>query len=165
MSPLLCIATDYLTCFLNKVEGTSLKKYLRYANTYTGSRIKSKNQLIEMIIYGFMCDKINDIPSIEVSDKYKFKKIIAKCNIDIKKLHGYGNCNKRKEGLINQKLCVKTNSKLLCVCKNATTHSDYYVYVKMQPLIANYGTYVKSSFLFRYLTLLILHLLNLLYLH
>ena len=33
MSPLLCIATDYLICFLNKVEGASLKQYLRYANT------------------------------------------------------------------------------------------------------------------------------------
>ena len=27
-----------------------------------------------MIIYGFKCDKINDTPSIEVSDKDKFKK-------------------------------------------------------------------------------------------
>ena len=27
-----------------------------------------------MIIYGFMCDKVSDIPSIEVSDKNKFKK-------------------------------------------------------------------------------------------
>ena len=54
-----------------------------------------------MILYGFMCDKINDIPSIEVRDKDKFKKVIAKCNIDIKKLPGYGKCNKRKKGLIN----------------------------------------------------------------
>ena len=27
-----------------------------------------------MIMYGFMCNKINDIPSIEVNDKNKFKK-------------------------------------------------------------------------------------------
>ena len=27
-----------------------------------------------MIIYGFMCNKINDIPSVEVNDKNKFKK-------------------------------------------------------------------------------------------
>ena len=27
-----------------------------------------------MIIYRFMCNKINDIPSIEVNDKNKFKK-------------------------------------------------------------------------------------------
>ena len=36
--------------------------------------LKQKNQLIEMFKYGFMCDKIYDIPSIEVSDKNKFKK-------------------------------------------------------------------------------------------
>ena len=33
-----------------------------------------------------MCDKMNDTPSIEISDKNKFKKIIEKCNIDIKKI-------------------------------------------------------------------------------
>ena len=64
---------DELISFLNQVESTSLKQYLRYANIYTGSRIKSKNQLIEMFKYGFMCNKINNIPSIEVSDKNKFK--------------------------------------------------------------------------------------------
>ena len=31
-----------------------------------------------------MCDKISDIPSIEVSDKNKLKKTIEKCNIVIK---------------------------------------------------------------------------------
>ena len=56
-----------------------------------------------MIIYGFMCNKINDMPSIEVSDKDKdkFKKTIEKCNIDINQLPGYGNCNKGKRDLIN----------------------------------------------------------------
>ena len=56
-------------------------------------------QLIEMIMYGFMCDKIIDIPSIEVSDIDKLKKTIEKCNIDVKKLPGYGNCDKRKRQL------------------------------------------------------------------
>ena len=27
-----------------------------------------------MIIYGFMCDKLNDIPPVEVCDRDKFKK-------------------------------------------------------------------------------------------
>ena len=82
MSVFLSIATlinsnlphDDLISFLNKVESTSLKQYLTYANIYTDSRVKSKNQLIEMTIYGFMCDKINNIPSIDVSDKGKLKK-------------------------------------------------------------------------------------------
>ena len=66
MSSFLCIAIlltsntlhDDLICLLNKIEIASLKQYLSYANVYTGSRSKSKNQLIEMVIYGFMCDKI-----------------------------------------------------------------------------------------------------------
>ena len=33
---------------------------------------------------GFLCDKINDIRSIEVSDKDKLKKAIEKCNIDFR---------------------------------------------------------------------------------
>ena len=48
-----------------------------------------------------MCDKITYIPSIEVSDKNKFKKTIKKCNIDIKKLPGCGNCHKTKRDMIN----------------------------------------------------------------
>ena len=109
MLAFLCIETplnsniplDNFISFLNKVVSASLKQYLRYANICTGSRIKSKHQLIEMIIYGFMCNKINDIPSTEVSDKDKFKKAIEKCNIDFEKLPGCGKCDKRKRDLIN----------------------------------------------------------------
>ena len=82
MSAFLCIATllnsdlprDNIISFLNRVEVSSSKQYLRYAKIYTGSRIKLKNRLIEMIIYGFMCDKINDISPIEACDRNKFKK-------------------------------------------------------------------------------------------
>ena len=82
MSAFLYIATllnqnilhDELISVLYKVESSSLKQYLRYANIYTDSRIKLKHQLIEMIMYGFMCNKINDIPSVEVNDKNKLKK-------------------------------------------------------------------------------------------
>ena len=96
------ISHDELISVLYKVESSSLKQYLRYANIYTDSKTKLKHQLIEIIMYGFMCNKINDIPSIKINDKNKFKKKTkAKCNIDIKKLPGYGNCNKRKRGSIN----------------------------------------------------------------
>ena len=52
-------------------------------------------------MYWFMCNKINGIPSIEVSDKDKLKKKkIEKFSIDIKKLPGYCDCDKRRD-LIN----------------------------------------------------------------
>ena len=49
-----------------------------------------------------MCNKINGISSIEVSDKEKLKKKkkIEKFSIDIKKLPGYCDCDKRRD-LIN----------------------------------------------------------------
>ena len=54
-----------------------------------------------MVMCGLMCKKINQIPSIEVSDKDHFKKSNRKCNIDLGKLSGYANCNKRKRDLVN----------------------------------------------------------------
>ena len=47
--------------------------------------LNQKNQLIETILYGFMCDKINDIPSIEVSDQSKFKKQWKNVTLILKK--------------------------------------------------------------------------------
>ena len=54
-----------------------------------------------MIMYELMCNEINDIPSIEISDKDQLKKTKENGNIDIKKLPGYSNCNKRKRELID----------------------------------------------------------------
>ena len=114
MSAFLCITTlltsdlprDDIISFLNRVKVSSLKQYLRYAKIYTGSGIKLKNQLIEMIIYGFICDKLNDIPPIEC-DRDNLKKTIEKCNINITKLSSYGNCDKRKEEFHQLMLCIQ----------------------------------------------------------
>ena len=105
MSVFLCIATllssnltlDDIISFLNRVEINSLKQYLQYAKIYTGSGIKSKNQLIEMIIYGFMCEKIINIQSIEDINTHNFKQTIEKCNINISKLPGYDSYSKKKK--------------------------------------------------------------------
>ena len=70
-----------------------LRQYLRNAKVYTGLSSKNRKHLIEMIIYGFKCDKINDISLIEEIDQ----KILKYFNINIKRLLGYGNCDKRKK--------------------------------------------------------------------
>ena len=49
-----------------------------------------------------MCDKINDISLIEEIDK----KILKNSNINIKRLLGYGNCDKRKKEFGQLKLTM-----------------------------------------------------------
>ena len=86
MSAFVCIATllnsktprDQIISFLNTIQSNSLKQYLLYANIYSGVGPKTKNQLIEMIIYGCMCNKIKDIQSIESIDRNIADKILKK---------------------------------------------------------------------------------------
>ena len=108
MSAFLCIATllksnvpkEHIIKFLKKVESDCLRQKLKLAKIYSGVSSKTKNQLIEMIIYGFMCDKIKDMGSIHDFDKNKFNALINKCNIVQNELVGYGNYNKNKRALI-----------------------------------------------------------------
>ena len=79
----MCIATlinsnlprDHIIFFLGGAETNMLRQCLRNAKVYTGLSSKNKKHLIEIIIYGFMRDKINDISLIEEIDK-KYLKIL-----------------------------------------------------------------------------------------
>ena len=110
MSAFLCIATlinsnlprDHIILFLGGAETNVLRQYLWNAKVYTGLSSKNKKHLIEMIIYGFMCDKINNISLIEEIDK----KILKNSNINIKRLLAYGNCDKRKKEFDQLKLSM-----------------------------------------------------------
>ena len=77
-----------------------MRQNLKLAKIYSGVPLKTKEQLIEMIIYGFMCDKIKDMGSIHDFDKNKFSALINECNIVQSELVGYGNYNKNKRALI-----------------------------------------------------------------
>ena len=94
MSAFLCIATllnsnipkEDIIKVLNRVEINILKQYSDHAKIYRGSSTKSKKKLIEMILYGFICDKIIDIGSIYDFNKNDLNKTIDKCNINKSKL-------------------------------------------------------------------------------
>ena len=85
MSAFLCIATiinsnlpwDHIISFSGGIETNMLRQCWRNAKVYTGLSSKSKNHLIEMMIFGFKCDKINDISLTEEIDQ----KILKYSNI------------------------------------------------------------------------------------
>ena len=88
-------------CLINllmNVSLQSLRDYLRLANIYWGISTKSKIDLIEMIINGYICKKINkdEIGDILIN---KAKKIINENNISIKFLAGYGNAGIKKKDM------------------------------------------------------------------
>ena len=93
---------DDIISFLSGVETKMLRQYLRHEKFILANHQKTKKYLIEMIIYGFMCDKINGIPLIEEIDK----KILKDCNINAITLPGYGNCDKRKKEFHQLKLSM-----------------------------------------------------------
>ena len=80
------------------VSSQSLRDYLRLANIYCGTSKKSKIDLIEMIIYGCICKKIN---KHELSDiQYnKAKEILNGNNTSLKSLPGYGNAGIKKKNM------------------------------------------------------------------
>ena len=47
--------------FLNKIDSKHLLECLHYSKVYCGSERKKKIHLIEMIVYGNICNKIIDI--------------------------------------------------------------------------------------------------------
>ena len=76
----LCISNlpwDHIISFSGGIETNMLRQCLRNAKVYTGLSSKNKNHLIEMMIYGSKCNKINDISLTEEIDQ----KILKYSNI------------------------------------------------------------------------------------
>ena len=53
------ISRQWLINFLNGVSSQSLRGYLKLANIYDGNSNKKKSDLIEMINYGCITNKLN----------------------------------------------------------------------------------------------------------
>ena len=70
----------------------------RLADIYCGTSTKSKTDLIEMLIYGCICKKINKDEISDISNN-KAKKILNENNISIKSLPGYGNAGIKKKDM------------------------------------------------------------------
>ena len=78
------------------VSTKALRDYLECANIYKGSSPKKKTNLIELIIYGCITEKLNKKDSEDISRK-QANQILNKNNIKVKWLPGYGNINQKKK--------------------------------------------------------------------
>ena len=102
------ISRQCLINFLLDVSSKSLRSYLRLANIYDGNCNKKKTDLIEMIVYGCITNKLNK-NRIEDISLNKACLISKEKDISIKSLPGYGNFGLRKKDIkpYDDKMSVK----------------------------------------------------------
>ena len=105
------ISRQCLISFLMDISSQSLRGYLRLANIYDGNCNKNKSDLIEMIVYGCITNKLNK-KRIEDISLDKAHTILKEKDISIKSLPGYGNVGLRKKDIkpYGDKISVKINN-------------------------------------------------------
>ena len=88
-------------CLINtlmNISSQALRSYLRLANIYDGNSNKKKTDLVEMVVYGCMINKIRKEPITDISSN-RVNTILKENNILIKSLAGYGNSRLRKRDI------------------------------------------------------------------
>ena len=101
-----------------------LRGYLECANIYKGNSSKKKTDLIEMIVYGCIIDKLNK-NGIEYISKKEANQILSKHKIKAKLLPGYGNAELKKKEIkpyVEEKPFIKV---WLILNKNSTPTDSY----------------------------------------
>ena len=92
------IGEKCLINFLMNISAQALRDYLECANIYKGNSSKKKTDLIEMILYGCITDKLNKKVIEDMSAK-QANQILNKNKIIVKSLPGYGNVELKKNEL------------------------------------------------------------------
>ena len=82
--------------FLMNISAQALRDYLECVNIYNRTSPKKKTDLIEMIIYGCIIEKLNKKEIEDISIK-QVNQILNKSNIIVKSLPGYGDARLRKK--------------------------------------------------------------------
>ena len=82
--------------FLMNISAQALRDYLECANIYNRTSPKKKTDLIEMIIYGCIIEKLNKKEIEDISIK-QVNQILNRSNIIVKSLPGYGDARLRKK--------------------------------------------------------------------
>ena len=82
--------------FLMNISAQALRDYLECANIYNRTSPKKKTDLIEMIIYGCIIEKLNKKEIEDISIK-QVNQILNKSNIIVKSLPGYRDARLRKK--------------------------------------------------------------------
>ena len=103
------IGETCLINFLMNVSTQALRDYLECANIYKGTSPKKKSDLIEMIMYGCITQKLDKKEIVDKSTKQAHQ-ILNKNNIIIESLPGFENAALRKKEIkpcVNEKPFIK----------------------------------------------------------
>ena len=99
-------------CLINILMNMStqaLRDFLERANIYTGNASKKKTDLVEMIVYGCITDKLNKKVLEDISSKHA-NQILNRSKTIIKSLPGYGNAELKKKDIkpsVTEKTFIK----------------------------------------------------------
>ena len=80
------------------ISSQSLRGYLKLASIYDGNSNKKKTDLVEMIVYGCMINKLNKEPIKDILINRTIN-ILKEHDISIKSLTGYGNIGLGKKDI------------------------------------------------------------------
>ena len=94
------ISERCLVNILTNTSSQSLRSYLKLANIYDGISSKKKNDLIKMIVYGYMNGKLRKVRIEDISVN-KANKILSDKNINIESLPGYGNLGISRKDIVS----------------------------------------------------------------
>ena len=97
------ITEKCLVNVLMNISTQALGDYSKSAHIYKGNASKKKTDLIEMIVYGCITDKLNK-GGLEHTSTKQANQIMNKSNISVKSLPGYGNAELKKKDI---KSCIK----------------------------------------------------------
>ena len=89
-------------CLINilmNMSSEALQGYLELENIYKGNLQKKKTNLIEMIVYGCITDKLNKNDIEDISTK-ELNEVLSKHQRKIKSLPGCGNAGLKKKEII-----------------------------------------------------------------
>ena len=78
-----------------KISAQAWRDYLECTNIYKGDSSKKKTDLIEIIVYGCITNKLNKEVMEDISTK-QANQILSKNKIIVKSLRGYGNAELKK---------------------------------------------------------------------
>ena len=104
------IGEKCLISFLTNVSTHALRYYIECANIYKENSIKTKTDLIEMIVYGCFTEILNEKEIEDISTK-QANLILDKSNITTKSLLEYGNASLKwkemKSYVVKEKPLIK----------------------------------------------------------
>ena len=107
------ISERCLVNILMNISTPALRDYLKLPNIYRGNSTKKKTNLVEMIVYGCITNKLNKDKIEDISIK-EANKILKEKEIILKSLPGYGNVTLKKKDILpfkhdenNKEPCLK----------------------------------------------------------